>query len=112
MSVLSQSLWITLFGMGLVFAALALLAGLMSLLTNLLRDKSPAPASIEAAPASDAEEVTRAAAAAVSVALAQQSQTSARPLTPSPTMLIGAWQLGMRTRQMTQKGEMGRRNKD
>ena len=109
---LTQSLWITLLGMGLVFAALVLLAGLMSFMTHFMRDKKTASDSPAAAPVSDADQLARAAAAAVSVALAQQGQTTARPLPLPPTALVSAWQLGMRTRQMTQKGEMGRRGKE
>ena len=109
--VLTQSLWITLLSMGLVFAALILLAGLMSLMTYLFRDKEPASDSSEPAPASDADEAAQAAAIAVAIALAQQGQSTARPLPAPPTALVSAWQLGMRTRQMTQKGEMKRRGK-
>ena len=39
MNVLSQSLWITLISMGLVFAALVLLAGLMAAMTRIFRDR-------------------------------------------------------------------------
>ena len=109
MNVLSQSLWITLVSMGLVFAALILLAGLMSAMTRIFRDRdalTPDPS-----PAGRGEK-ERAAALAVAVALAEQAQSTARPLTPSQPAIIGAWQLGMRTRQMTQKGEMKRRGKE
>ena len=119
--VLNQSLWITLLSMGLVFAALILLAGLMSLMTYLFRDKESAlrlrstqdnaSDSSEPAPASGADEAAQAAAIAVAIALAQQGQSTARPLPAPPTALVSAWQLGMRTRQMTQKGEMRRRGK-
>ncbi len=47
----------------------------------------------------------RAAAIAVAVALAEQGLSTARPLPAPPTALVSAWQLGMRTRQMYQKGE-------
>jgi hypothetical protein len=43
------------------------------------------------------------------MALAEQGQTSARPLEQPPTALVSAWQLGMRTRQMSEKGTMKRR---
>lgn len=109
--VFNQSLWITLLSMGLVFAALILLAGLMSLMTYLFRDKESVSDSSVPAPASDADEVSQAAAIAVAVALAQQGQSTARPLPAPPTALVSAWQLGMRTRQMTQKSEMKRRGK-
>jgi Na+-transporting methylmalonyl-CoA/oxaloacetate decarboxylase gamma subunit len=105
MTVLNQSLWITLLSMALVFASLLLLAGLMSLMTRLFRDQEPASDSSEAAPVSDQDDLVRAAIAAVTAALAEQSQSTARPLPAPPTALVSAWQLGMRTRQMAQKGE-------
>lgn len=109
---ISQSLWITVLGMGLVFAALVLLAGLMSAMTRLFRDSAPFPSSPPAEEvAGDKEEKARAAAVAVAVALAEQSQSMARPIVPPQPAIIGAWQLGMRTRQMTQKGATHRRGK-
>ncbi|MFZ5856220.1 MAG: OadG family protein [Chloroflexota bacterium] len=110
---LTQSLWITLLSMGLVFTALVLLAGLMSAMTRLFREReslTPNP-SPEGRGAVDEGNKARAAALAVAVALAEQSQSTARPITPPQPTIIGAWQLGMRTRQMTQKGEMSRRGK-
>ncbi|RJP52727.1 MAG: hypothetical protein C4583_06195 [Anaerolineaceae bacterium] len=112
MTVLSQSLWITLLSMGLVFAALVLLAGLMSAMTRIFRDRKSASDSPAVVPVIESDDRARAAALGVAVALAEQSQSTARPLTsPQPT-IIGAWQLGMRTRQMAQKGEMKRRGKE
>jgi Na+-transporting methylmalonyl-CoA/oxaloacetate decarboxylase gamma subunit len=115
MTVITQSLWITLISMGLVFASLLLLAGLMSAMTRLFQDREEAPSpAIAPSPSSDHErgEKEKAAALAVAVALAEQAQSTARPLIPSPLTIISAWQLGMRTRQMTQKGEMRRRGKE
>jgi len=111
---LTQSLWITLLGMGLVFASLILLAGLMSLMTRLFRERAIGPVSSDPAHRSlDRErgEKERAAAIAVALALAQREQAAARPITPPQPAIVGAWQLGMRTRQMTQKGEMKRRGR-
>jgi sodium pump decarboxylase gamma subunit len=110
--ILTQSLWITLVSMGLVFASLVLLAGLMSAMTRIFRDREPAPDSPAAVSVTEADDKARAAALAVAVALAEQSQSTARPLTPSQPSIVGAWQLGMRTRQMAQKGEMKRRGKE
>jgi Na+-transporting methylmalonyl-CoA/oxaloacetate decarboxylase gamma subunit len=107
MTVLTQSLWITLLSIALVFASLLLLAGLMSLMTRLFQDKEEAVAparSPEVGP-KDTDELVRAAVAAVAAALAEQAQSTARPIVPPQPTIIGAWQLGMRTRQMTQKGE-------
>ncbi len=117
---ITQSLWISLLGMGLVFAALVLLAGLMSAMTRIFRDRealTPSPFAKHPRGAPDgrgeeSENKARAAALAVAVALAEQAQSTARPLNPARPAIIGAWQLGMRTRQMTQKGEMKRRGKE
>lgn len=117
---LVNSLWITLLSISIVFAALLLLAGLMSAMTRLFRDReealtaftpSPFAKRPERAPDDGRGEMERAAAIAVAVALAEQAQSSARPITPPQPTIIGAWQLGMRTRQMTQKGEPTRRGK-
>jgi Na+-transporting methylmalonyl-CoA/oxaloacetate decarboxylase gamma subunit len=119
--VLTQSLWITLIGMGLVFAALVLLAGLISAMTRIFRDRealAPSPSRSTPAVLPPGEgaggegDKARAAALAVTVALAEQAQSTARPLNPPRPAIIGAWQLGMRTRQMAQKGEMKRRGKE
>jgi len=117
---LTQSLWITLFSMGLVFAALMLLAGLMSAMTRLFQERealtpNPSPEGRGELPSprggrvGDEGDKARAAAIAVAVALAEQGQSTARPITPPQPTIIGAWQLGMRTRQMTQKGEPARK---
>jgi Na+-transporting methylmalonyl-CoA/oxaloacetate decarboxylase gamma subunit len=111
MSVISQSLWITVLSMGLVFAALILLAGLMSAMTRIFRDRISASDAPTVVSVIESDDRARAAALAVAVALAEQSQSTARPLTPPQPTIIGAWQLGMRTRQMTQKGELTRRGK-
>lgn len=112
------SLWITLAGMGIVFGTILVLWGLMAALTRLLADREPAADSPEAAPVSFTTfpspagrevrgegEKARAAAVAVAIALAEQGLSTARPLATPPTALVSAWQLGMRTRQMYQKGE-------
>ena len=104
-----NSLWITLLSMGLVFAALVLLAGLMYLMTRVFRDRISASDSPAVVPVIESDDCARAAALAVAVALAEQAQSTARPLTPPQPTIIGAWQLGMRTRQMAQKGEMKRK---
>jgi sodium pump decarboxylase gamma subunit len=117
--ILTQSLWITLLGMGLVFAALVLLAGLMSAMTRIFRERTaltPAPSpegrgelpSPRGGRVGDEGEKARAAALAVAVALAEQAQSTARPITPPQPTIIGAWQLGMRTRQMTDKSKLTR----
>lgn len=104
MNIFVSSLWISLISMGLVFASLILLAGLMSAMTHIFRDRESSILATEHAPAGD-DDKPRAAALAVAVALAEQAQSTARPLISPQPSIIGAWQLGMRTRQMTQKGE-------
>ena len=117
MSDLSLSLQITLIGMGLVFGAILVLWGMMVLLTALIREPKEAPAegsqpAKKAEPHSELDGLkARAAAVAVALALAEQSTSTAHPLTVSPPTLISAWQLGMRTRQMTQKGNMQKKEK-
>lgn len=117
------SLEITALGMGLVFGAIILLWGMMALLTAVTAEKeSPAeeePAlrhaqdnasdSPEADSPPQADSKLQVALLAVAMALAEQGQTSARPLEQPPTALVSAWQLGMRTRQMSEKGTMKRR---
>jgi Na+-transporting methylmalonyl-CoA/oxaloacetate decarboxylase gamma subunit len=123
------SLEITALGMGLVFGAIMLLWGMMILLTALTADKeteveddsSPLGASAlrhaqdnvsdspEAGSSPQADSKLQVALLAVAMALAEQGQTSAHPLEQPPTALVSAWQLGMRTRQMSEKGSMKRR---
>lgn len=117
MSGLSLSLQITLIGMGLVFGAILVLWGMMVLLTALIREPKETPAEVSQ-PAEKAEAPSalvglkaRAAAAAVALALAEQSTSTAHPLTVPPPVLVSAWQLGMRTRQMTQKGSSQKKEK-
>ena len=109
MSNLLISLQITALGMGLVFAAIILLAVMMSILTKFTAEKdvSPIPSIpvsdlAESAPVMDAGYKAQAAAVAVAMALAEQNQAQA--MSEPPTALVSAWQLGMRTRQLYQKG--------
>jgi Na+-transporting methylmalonyl-CoA/oxaloacetate decarboxylase gamma subunit len=111
MNDLLLSLEITGLGMGLVFGAIILLWVMMILLTTFTADKAQ-PASEpepDAKHAAQAGLKAQAAALAVAIALAEQGQSTARPLSQPPTALVSAWQLGMRTSQRTQKGSLGRR---
>lgn len=94
------SIQITLIGMGLVFSAIILLWGLMTLMTRILAESE---ASLEIREESR-EKKARIAAAAVSIALAEQAQSRVGHFPMPNTALVSAWQLGMRTRQMYQKG--------
>ncbi len=103
------SLQITALGMGIVFAAIILLSWMMSLLTRFVKDKAEEP---ETAPVASDSPVAapvmgkdyKAQAAAVAVALALAEKVQAQPISEPPTALVSAWQLGMRTRQLYQKG--------
>jgi hypothetical protein len=102
---LSLPLQITLVGMGLVFASILLLWGLMAALVRILPEKEgPVTATDEL------ELKQRAAAAAVSAALADaaQEQESAPvhefPL--PPTAQVSAWQTVMRTKMLNKRGSV------
>jgi len=97
---LTLSLYITLIGMGLVFGAILLLWGLMVLMTRIL-DKGETDLEVQD---ETREKKARAAAVAVAVALAEQAQNRIGHFPMPNTALVSAWQLGMRTRQMYQKG--------
>lgn len=103
---LATSLWITLLGMGIVFGTILALWGLMIALNSILgKEQSHTPSTKRLVPIHEHEAMAKAAALAVVVALAEQGLSTARPLATPPTAIISAWQLGMRTRQMYQKGE-------
>ena len=101
-NLITLSLLITLIGMGLVFGAIVLLWGLMSLMTRILTEREAG----SDAPDEAREQKARAAAAAVAVALAEQAQSRIGHFPMPNTALVSAWQLGMRTRQMYQKGSL------
>jgi Na+-transporting methylmalonyl-CoA/oxaloacetate decarboxylase gamma subunit len=109
MSGLHLALQITAFGMGLVFFAIVILWLMMTLLTMLTADKEHDSNSAETDSASGGDVLAQAAAIGVTMAIAEQQLSSAHPLKEPPTAIVSAWQLGMRTRQMTQKGEKRRR---
>ena len=109
MSTLLIALQITALGMGLVFAAIILLWWMMAGLTGLTAEKDASLSAnesdtAEVAPIMDSEIKARAAAVAVAMALAEQQTSHAHPLSTPPTAIVSAWQLGMRTRQLYQKG--------
>jgi Na+-transporting methylmalonyl-CoA/oxaloacetate decarboxylase gamma subunit len=114
MSDLTLSLQITALGMGLVFGAILLLWLMMVLLTRFTADKEsltdePYEAdSLEPGSVSETGFKLQAAALAVAIALAEQGRSNAHPLTEPPTALVSAWQLGMRTRQRSEKGNFRR----
>jgi len=109
MNNITLALQITAIGMGLVFGAIILLWLMMTLLTAITADKESASDSPETDSVSNDEILAQAAAIGVAMAMAEQKLSSAHPLPEPPTAIVSAWQLGMRTRQMTEKG--GRRRK-
>ena len=105
---MNLALQITAIGMGLVFSAILILWLTMILLTALTADKDSASDSPKPASVRETEILAQAAAVGVAMAIAEQQLSSAHPLNDPPTSIVSAWQLGMRTRQMTQKGERHR----
>lgn len=106
------ALQITAVGMGLVFAAILILWLMMTLLTKLTDNGSvslntTSSDSRRIGSLAETDLFAQAAALGVAMAIAEQQLSAAHPLAEPPTAIVSAWQLGMRTRQMTQKG--GRR---
>ena len=103
---LQLAIQITLVGMGLVFAAILLLWGLMALLVRLApgRPQQSMPELRDNRQA-DMERKRRAAAIAVAIALAQQGEASEPHEFPiPPTALVSAWQAVMRTSMLSKRG--------
>lgn len=105
-----DALWITLIGMGITFAAIILLWGMMAGLTALpFKDADESDSNESVEPVEESQSLqAKAAAIAVAVALAEQELSSARPLPPPPTAIVSAWQLSTRTRQLSEKGKQRR----
>jgi Na+-transporting methylmalonyl-CoA/oxaloacetate decarboxylase gamma subunit len=111
------ALQITALGMGLVFGAIILLWWMMNLLTFLTAEKEASPStgashSVDTVPVMDNDMQAQAAAVAVAIALAELPQSTAHLFQEPPTTIVSAWQLGMRTRQMYQKGSQTPRKQD
>lgn len=108
MEPLSLSLQITLIGMGLVFASLIVLWGLMELLVWLTTEKEPVEAPLTEmapAPADNRAHKQQAAAVAVAVALAEQDSGPHEFPLP-PTAMVSAWQTVMRTDILKKRGQV------
>ena len=108
MSEFNLSLQITALGMGLVFGAILLLWLMMVVLTALTADKEPASDSAKVDSTPQADSKLQVALLAVAMAIAEQEASSAHPLEQPPTAIVSAWQLGMRTRLMSEKGNFRR----
>lgn len=111
MSNFTLSLQITALGMGLVFGAILLLWLMMVILTALTSDEKNASDSAKIDSTSQADSKLQVALLAVAMALEEQHTSSAHPLELPPTAIVSAWQLGMRTRQMAEKGNQPRLRK-
>ena len=107
---LQNALLITAIGMGLVFLAIILLWGLMSLIARFgadhqngsEADSQPAPIE-ESSPVPTVDLKKQAAAAAVAVALSMQKSTGART-SAHPAAVPSNWQAVMRARDLQTKG--------
>jgi Na+-transporting methylmalonyl-CoA/oxaloacetate decarboxylase gamma subunit len=109
------ALEITVLGMGLVFAAIILLWWMMDLLTLITADKeqtlpeAPVVDLSKAVLSMNSDIKAKAVAVAVAIALAEQRACLTHPLPESQTPIVSPWQLGMRTRQLYQKGTQSNR---
>lgn len=107
---MSDALLISFAGMGLVFAAIFLLWGVMALLVRVVKDPSGdirgTDETILPEEISEIERKRRAALVAVTTALARQSNTMEPHEFPlPPTALVSAWQAIMRTRMLNKRGQ-------
>jgi Na+-transporting methylmalonyl-CoA/oxaloacetate decarboxylase gamma subunit len=102
MNNLVLALQITALGMGFVFAAIMLIWWMMALLTKFTEEKEPSDTGN--VPSKENEEMAQAAAIGVAIAMAEHQLSQTHPLPTPPTTIVSAWQLGMRTRQLSQKG--------
>ncbi len=104
MSNLALALQITALGMGIVFAAIILIWWMMALLTKFTAEKELPVSEPETVYQSEGDERAQAAAIAVVIAMAEHQLSQTHPLPTPPTTIVSAWQLGMRTRQLSEKG--------
>jgi Na+-transporting methylmalonyl-CoA/oxaloacetate decarboxylase gamma subunit len=114
-SPLGNALFITLVGMGLVFAAIVAFWALMVVLVKLTArerttaTKGPEPASPSLEPdqvEGERELRQQAAIAAIAVALALEPDQEPRPFPMPPTALVSTWQAVLRARQLGQRGSV------
>ncbi|HVN54343.1 MAG TPA: OadG family transporter subunit [Anaerolineaceae bacterium] len=116
-----NSLWITLIGMGIVFLALLLLWGLMTLMVKVGAPRTEAEEASEIAeekgepqvagaaipvPDLGGESRLKAAAAAVAVALALRARKNGHPSARPTGQSFSAWQSVLRANQLTQHSRM------
>jgi Na+-transporting methylmalonyl-CoA/oxaloacetate decarboxylase gamma subunit len=104
MTDLTAALWISLVGMGVVFSAILLLWGMISLLSRWTALPRPM---VVAEPPSEADErrsAEQAAVTAVAVALAWDAPGRPRPFPLPPTAIVSAWQAVQRGATLRQRG--------
>lgn len=101
------SIQISIVGMGLVFASILLLWGLMDLLmrvANRKEGKSFADSEVTQDSGRRQERKRRAAAAALALALAQEQESGIHEFPLPPTALVSAWQAVMRASNLSKRG--------
>ncbi len=109
---LELALQITVVGMGIVFAAIVLLWGIIALLVRATTD-APSTEREETiatavSPLANSQLRQRAAAIAVAVAMAQEGQRPKTDFSPLPPHPISPWQAMLRSRQIEQLERRGR----
>jgi Na+-transporting methylmalonyl-CoA/oxaloacetate decarboxylase gamma subunit len=106
MNNLSTALIVTALGMGLVFAMIVMLWGLMALLVRLVAVPEPKE-SVKAIPETSFETARkrRAAVAAVATALIRESIAEPHEFPLPPTALVSAWQAVMRSEMLKKRGQ-------
>jgi len=100
---LSTALMISLLGMGLVFAAILLLWGVIAVLVRLTSKPTQQEAGINV---EEAERKRRAAIAAITVALAQELDTQPHEFPLPSTAQVSAWQAVMRGNILRKRGSV------
>lgn len=106
MTNLTTALIITVLGMGLVFAMIIMLWGLMAVLVRIAADKETKVVAEASADSSvETERKRRAAAAAVSAALLRNQITEPHEFPLPPTALVSAWQAVMRSEMHKKRGQ-------
>jgi Na+-transporting methylmalonyl-CoA/oxaloacetate decarboxylase gamma subunit len=101
---ITLSLVITLIGMGLVFALILIIWGMMSLLVRIGSSRIAVESEAQRSEDSDTESIYQAAATAVAVAIASQTDIEPHEFPLPPTALVSAWQAVMRSNIHKKRG--------
>jgi len=101
---LTLVLWITVIGMGLVFAVIILLSIFLALLVR-LTGKAEKSEDIQPAPVVDEIKI-RAAVAAVAVLRAREAALAPLRFPLPPTALVSAWQAVLRSHILNKRGSV------